>query len=299
MAAPTTIHKAETTELSRARLRPLLALLGVLRNKKVAFGFSLLAVLVLAAALAPLIAPYDPDKQILEEILMPPFSQGERGLHVLGTDQLGRDLLSRIMWGGRVSLVVGVLAVLGSGTIGVVAGLLSGLHGGWLDAVLMRLGEIQLSFPSLLIIFVVLAIVGPSVISIAIVLSITGWVQYARLTRGKVFSEKEKEYVLAQYAIGASNLRIMLVHLLPNILPVIVVFATLQLGLMIIMESGLSFLGIGVQPPTSSWGRMLSDGRNYIAIAWWVSTLPGLAIVTVVLGINFAGDGLREYVGLE
>lgn len=277
----------------------LASLRRVLRNRKAIFGLTLFTIIVIVTAAAPLIAPSDPDQQILPEVLMPPWSHGQRGLYVLGTDHLGRDMLSRIIWGGRVSLVVGLLAVLGSGTIGLLVGLVSGFYSGWLDAFLMRLAEIQLSFPSILIIFVILAVIGPSVVSIALVMSITNWVHYARITRSKVLSEKEMEYTLAARALGASNRRIIFRHLLPNTVPVVSVFGTLQLGSMIILESGLSFLGIGVQPPTSSWGRMLSDGQSYMMIGWWVATFPGLAIVLTVLAINFLGDGIRQALKLE
>jgi peptide/nickel transport system permease protein len=249
---------------------------------------------------APAVSPYDPDEQVLADRLLPPsWAAGGRADHLLGTDHLGRDMLSRIMFGGRISLLVGGLAVVLSGTLGVALGLLGGFYGGRLDGLLMRGADIQLAFPQLLLIILVLVVLGPNLLSVIVVLALADWVIYARLVRGRILTEKRLEYVEAARAIGAGGGRILFRHLLPNVANLIIVLATLQLGRMILLESSLSFLGIGVQPPTSSWGRMLNDGQAYMPIAWWVSTLPGFAIVFTVLGINFLADGLRGALRIE
>jgi peptide/nickel transport system permease protein len=208
-------------------------------------------------------------------------------------------MLSRIMFGGQVSLLVGASAVLVSGSIGVVLGLWSGFYGGRVDSVLMRVADVQLAFPQILLVLLVLVILGRGLGAIVVVLALADWVIYARLVRGRLLVERQKEYIEAAEASGASNGRVMFRHLLPNVIPLIIVIATLQLGLMILLESSLSYVGVGIEPPTSSWGRMLNDGQLYMAVAWWVSTLPGLAIVFTVLGVNFLGDGLRQAFGVE
>lgn len=271
----------------------------VLAQKKVAFGAVLLIVMVGSAIFAPVLSPYDPDQQDVANRLQPPAWAGGSSAHVLGTDHLGRDMLSRIMYGGRVSLLIGVAAVLVSGTLGVTLGLVSGFYGGRTDALLMRLADVQLAFPQILLVLLILVMLGRSVAAIIAVLALADWVIYARLIRGRLLVERQKEYVEAAEACGATGQRIMLRHLLPNVAPLIVVVATLQVGLMILLESSLSYVGVGIEPPTSSWGRMLNDGQMYMAVAWWVSTLPGLAIVLTVLGVNFLGDGLRQALGVE
>jgi peptide/nickel transport system permease protein len=271
----------------------------VLSRKRVIFGAVLLAIMVGATIFAPWLTPYHPDQQDVTNRLRPPVWAGGSSDHPLGTDHLGRDMLSRIMFGGRISLLVGVAAVALSGTIGVVLGLLSGFHGGRLDAVLMRVADVQLAFPQILLVLLVLVILGRSLGAIVAVLALADWVIYARLVRGRLLVERQKEYVEAAAAAGATSGRIMVRHLLPNLAPLIVVVATLQVALMILLESSLSYVGVGIEPPTSSWGRMLNDGQPYMAIAWWVSTLPGLAIVFTVLGVNFLGDGLRQALGVE
>lgn len=272
---------------------------GMLRQKKIAFGAALLIVMVGATLLAPLLSPYDPDHQDVANRLQPPVWAGGTAAHLLGTDHLGRDMLSRIMFGGRVSLLIGVSAVLVSGAIGMVVGLVAGFYGGRIDALLMRVADVQLAFPQILLVLLVLVMLGRSLGAIIVVLALADWVIYARLVRGRLLVERQREYVEAARACGANNRRIILRHLLPNVAPLIVVIATLELALMIMLESSLSYVGVGIEPPTSSWGRMLNDGQAYMAIAWWVSTLPGLAIVFTVLGVNFLGDGLRQSLGVE
>jgi peptide/nickel transport system permease protein len=273
--------------------------LTVFAQKKVLFGAALLILMIGSTIFAPVLSQYDPDHQDVANRLRPPAWAGGTGDHPLGTDHLGRDMLSRIMFGGRISLLVGVSAVVLSGAIGVVLGLLSGFYSGRLDALLMRVADVQLAFPQLLLVLLVLVILGRSLAAIVAVLALADWVIYARLVRGRLLVERQKEYVDAARAAGATGSRIMFRHLLPNVAPLIIVVATLQVGLMILLESSLSYVGVGIEPPTSSWGRMLNDGQMYMAIAWWVSTLPGLAIVFTVLGVNFLGDGLRQGLGVE
>lgn len=274
--------------------------LSLMQNRRAAFGAGLLILIIGATLLAPMVSPHDPNQQVLSAKLTPPVWQGGGTWnHILGTDHLGRDILSRIIYGGRISLFIGAAAVLVSGSIGVFMGLVGGYFGGRVDALLMRGADIQLAFPQMLLVILILVIFGQSIMSIIVVLAVADWVIYARLVRGRLLTERRLEYVEAARAVGASNSRIIFTHLLPNLLPLIVVISALQFGVMILLESSLSFLGIGVQPPTSSWGRMLNDGQTYMSIAWWVSTLPGLAIVFTVLGTNFLADGLREALGIE
>lgn len=271
----------------------------VFRQKKAVFGGLLLLLMIGATVFAPILSPYHPDHQDIANRLQPPAWAGGSAEHLLGTDHLGRDMLSRIMFGGRISLLIGASAVMVSGTIGVVLGLWSGFYGGRVDALLMRIADVQLAFPQILLVLLVLVILGRSLGAIVVVLALADWVIYARLVRGRLLVERQKEYVEAAEASGARGGRIMFRHLLPNVTPLIIVIATLQLGLMILLESSLSYVGVGIEPPTSSWGRMLNDGQLYMAVAWWVSTLPGLAIVFTVLGVNFLGDGLRQAFGVE
>lgn len=272
---------------------------NVIKSKKVIFGALLVLLMVGITLLAPMLSPFDPNEQTLESRLLPPAWAGGDWAHPLGTDHLGRDILSRIMYGGRISLLIGVAAVLVSGTIGITIGLICGFYGGRIDSLVMRAADVQLAFPQILLVILVLVILGRSLAAIIVVLAIADWVIYARLVRGRLLVERQREYVEAARALGAGGARIMFKHLLPNLGSLIIVIATLQLALMILLESSLSYLGIGVQPPTSSWGRMLNDGQPYMAVAWWVSTLPGLAIVFTVLGVNFLGDGLREALGID
>jgi peptide/nickel transport system permease protein len=275
------------------------AALKLLRRPKVVIGGLLLVLMVGITVFAPWISPHDPNLQVLTARLQPPVWSGGTWEHPLGTDNLGRDMLSRIMYGGRISLLIGVSAVLVSGSIGIALGLVGGFFGGRIDSLIMRGADVQLAFPQILLVILILVILGRSLAAIVVVLAIADWVIYARLVRGRLLVERQREYVEAAEAIGASSLRIMVRHLLPNLSALIIVIATLQLALMILLESSLSYLGVGVEPPTSSWGRMLNDGQPYMAVAWWVSTLPGVAIVVTVLGVNLLGDGLRETFGIE
>ena len=259
------------------------------------FGITVLVIMSGAALLAPQIAPWDPGRQMLMKRLRPPAWEA-RGLreHPLGTDHLGRDILSRIVYGGRISLGVGLSAVTLSAFIGVTLGLLAGFHGGRTDAVVMRVADVFLSIPYILLAMGVVFALGPSLLNVILVMAVTRWVQFARIVRADVLSIREREFVSGARARGNRSLRLLLRHVLPNALTPIIVVATLELAFMIIYESALSFLGLGVQPPTPTWGWMLSDGRNYLATAWWLATFPGLAIMLTVLAVNLLGDWLRD-----
>jgi peptide/nickel transport system permease protein len=259
------------------------------------FGITVLVVMSGAAVLAPQIAPWDPARQMLMKRLRPPAWEA-RGLreHPLGTDHLGRDILSRIVYGGRISLGVGLSAVTLSALIGVTLGLLAGFHGGRTDAVVMRVADVFLAIPYILLAMGVVFALGPSLLNVILVMAVTRWVQFARIVRADVLSIREREFVSGARARGNRSLRLLLRHVLPNALTPIIVVAPLELAFMIIYESALSFLGLGVQPPTPTWGWMLADGRNYIATAWWLATFPGLAIMLTVLAVNLLGDWLRD-----
>jgi peptide/nickel transport system permease protein len=259
------------------------------------FGLSVLLLMGGSAILAPQLAPWDPAKQMLLKRLRPPVWQ-ERGLsqHPLGTDHLGRDILSRLLYGGRISLGVGLTAVTLSALIGVSLGLTAGFFGGRLDALIMRVVDVFLAIPYILLAMGVVFALGPSLGNVILVMGATRWVQFARIVRAEVLSIREREFVAGARARGNRSLRLLLHHVLPNALTPIIVVATLELAFMIIYESALSFLGLGVQPPTPTWGWMLADGRNYVASAWWLATLPGLAIMLTVLAVNLLGDWLRD-----
>lgn len=249
-----------------------------------------LVTFVVVGVAAPLFAPMDPNLQNLSARLLPPLTEG----HLLGTDLLGRDVLSRLLYGTRVSLIVGFSAVFFSGLIGIAVGLVSAYFGGWIDTVLMRLVDAWMAFPFLLLAIAVVAVLGPGLTNIVIALVITGWVTYARLVRGEALSMREREFVLASKGLGASHIALMVKHILPNIFPAVLVVATLELGVAIVTEASLSFLGLGASASEPSWGAMLADGRAYIGNAWWLATLPGLAIFVVVLAVNILGDAIRD-----
>jgi peptide/nickel transport system permease protein len=259
------------------------------------FGLGVLLVMGGSAVLAPQLAPWDPTRQMLLKRLRPPMWQ-ERGLreHPLGTDHLGRDILSRILHGGRISLGVGLTAVTLSALIGVTLGLAAGFFGGRADTLIMRLVDVFLAIPYILLAMGVVFALGPSLLNVILVMGCTRWVQFARIVRADVLSIREREFVAGARARGNRPLRLLLRHVLPNALTPIIVVATLELAFMIIYESALSFLGLGVQPPTPTWGWMLADGRNYVATAWWLATFPGLAIMLTVLAVNLLGDWLRD-----
>lgn len=266
------------------------------RNWKGILGAAILIIVVLAVILAPFIAPYDVNKQFLADSMSPPSLQPARSgnIHLLGTDNLGRDLLTRLLYGGQISLMVGVMAIVISGVIGVVLGLISGYFGGLTDSVIMRLADIQLAIPSMLLAIVMAGIMGSGIMSIIIVLSITGWVQYARVVRGSVLKVKEMEYVQAAVSMGAGKGRVLFKYILPNIFNSVIVIATLQMARMILLEASLSFLGLGVNVATPTWGNMISTGRDYITTAGWLCVVPGVAIMVVIIAINLLGEWLRD-----
>lgn len=252
----------------------------------------MLVVVTLCAVAAPIIAPHDPNTQDILNRLAEPLSEDSE--YFLGTDQLGRDILSRLIYGSRVSLLVGLTSVLIAGSVGVVLGLLSGYYGGRLDSVISWLANVQLSFPFILLVIALVAVIGAGLMNVIIVLGLASWVVYQRVIRGEVLAIREREYVEAARVIGARNSQIIVRHVLPNVLTPLIVIGTLQVAQMIIAEAALSFLGLGVQPGIPSWGSMLADGRSYLTVAWWVATIPGLAIVITVLSINLLGDWLRD-----
>lgn len=279
---------AEAALPAAARPRPRVSFRAV-------FGLGVLLVMGGSAMLAPRLAPWDPTRQMLLKRLRPPMWQ-ERGLreHPLGTDHLGRDILSRILYGGRISLGVGLTAVTLAALIGVTLGLVAGFFGGRADTLIMRLVDVFLAIPYILLAMGVVFALGPSLLNVILVMGGTRWVQFARIVRADVLSIREREFVAGARARGNRPLRLLVRHVLPNALTPIIVVATLELAFMIIYESALSFLGLGVQPPTPTWGWMLSDGRNYVATAWWLATFPGLAIMLTVLAVNLLGDWLRD-----
>jgi peptide/nickel transport system permease protein len=259
------------------------------RNRLAMSGLVLVAGMGVVALAASWLAPYDPNFIDLKEVLMPPSPA-----HLLGTDTLGRDVLSRVIFGARVSLLVGFVAVGIATLIGLLVGALAGYYGGWVDQVLMRLVDLMLCFPTLFLILAVIAVLGPNIWNIMVVIGLTGWMGVARLVRAEFLSLKEREFVVAARALGASDVRLMLNHLLPNALTPVMVNATLGVAGAILTESALSFLGLGVQPPTPSWGNILTMGKDNIEIAWWLSVYPGLAILVTVMSYNLLGEGIRE-----
>jgi peptide/nickel transport system permease protein len=261
----------------------------------VAGGIILVLVCVVALT-APWLAPHDPLQQALELRLRPPgWSARGAWTNALGADHLGRDILSRLMYGARISLLVGLSAVAISGLIGVLLGLVAGYYGGRLETILMRLVDIQLAFPFILLAISIVAVLGAGLRNVILVLGIGSWMYYARLVRGQVLSLKEQEFVLAAHALGAANRTIIVRHILPNVLTPVIIVGTFGVATNVITEASLSFLGLGVEPTIPTWGAMLADGRNYINRAWWLTTFPGLAILLTVLSINLLGDWLRDH----
>lgn len=271
----------------RERRRPL--------KFQLVLGVAIVVAAVAMAVLAPLLAPYDPFTQSLATRLQPPGSTANGKFYLLGTDQLGRDLLSRTIYGARISLLVSGGAVLLSGLVGVLLGLVSGYYGGKADLVLMKLADIQLAFPFILLAIAVVSIVGSSLTTVTVVLAFSGWVMYSRTVRGAILSLREKEFIDAAHALGASNLRIIGRYLFPNVVSLILVIASVEVAKMVLLESTISFLGLGIQPPTPTWGNILGEGRQYVDDAWWIALFPGVALMTTVLGINFFSDGLRDF----
>jgi len=261
----------------------------VSRNPGALAGFVVLILIILSAVLAPAIAPYDPIEQNTQAIRQGPSSD-----HLFGTDTFGRDVFSRVIYGGRHSLPVGLVAVGIAGIVGVITGLSAGYYGRWVDTVTMRFVDMMLAFPGILLAMAIVAILGSSLFNLMLAVGISSIPEYTRVVRSSVLSAREMEYVTAARVSGATNRSIMLGHILPNVLPPIIVLATLGIAGAIILGSTLSFLGLGIQPPTPEWGNMMSDGRTMMRHYWWVSFFPGLAIMLTVLSINLLGDGLRD-----
>lgn len=258
-------------------------------NRLMIFGIGIVLFFAIVALFAPLIASHDPGEIDIENILIGPSQQ-----HLLGTDSLGRDLFSRMVYGTRISLLVGLIAVGISAIIGILLGSLAGYYGRWVDILIMRFVDIMLCFPTFFLILAVIALLEPSIVNIMIIIGVTSWMGVARLIRAEILSLKERDFIYAEKAIGASDVRIIVRHLIPNAIAPVLVSITLGIAAAILVESSLSFLGIGVQPPTPSWGNILSEGKSVMGAAWWMMLFPGLAIFITVLGYNLLGEGIRE-----
>ena len=259
------------------------------KNKLALAGSAIVAALFIVSVFAPWISPYDPGAIDLKHVLAPPSAE-----HWFGTDQLGRDVLSRMIWGARISLKVGFVATGLAILIGMLLGAIAGYYGGWIDTLIMRFVDIMLCFPSFFLILAVIAFLEPSIWNIMLVIGLTGWMGVTRLVRADFISLRERDFVRAARAVGAGDARIIFLHILPNAMASILVAATLGIAGAILTESALSFLGIGVQPPTPSWGNILTAGKDNIDIAWWLSLYPGLAILMTVVGYNLLGEGIRD-----
>jgi peptide/nickel transport system permease protein len=295
MAPPSGIAVALRAPVPVEERQWLVSLKRLVRRRTALFGLGVVVVVLLAALFAPWLTPFDPLEQDINQRLKEPGWQTAAGrIHLLGTDHLGRDILARVIFGSRIALVVGVSAVLISGVLGMAIGLVSGYFGGKVDDFFMRLADIQLAFPFILLAIAVIGVLGPNLRNIIIVIGVSSWVVYARVVRGEVLSIREREFVQAAIALGSRDGRVLVRHVLPNAFTPWLVVATLDMARVIVIESALSFLGLGVQPPTPTWGGMLADGRVYLSTAWWLATFPGLAILVTVLGINLLGDGLRD-----
>ncbi len=261
-------------------------------NKYLFLGITIIAFFAIIAILAPVISPYDPSAIDQDNLLMAPSRQ-----HLLGTDSLGRDILSRIIYGARISLSIGIIAVGISTSVGLILGASAGFYGGFTDVLIMRFLDIMLCFPTFFLILAVVAVMEPSIFNIMAVIGFTSWMGPARLIRSEILSLKEREFILAEIALGASNFRIITRHLLPNAIGPVLVNATLGVAGAILLESGLSFLGLGVQPPAASWGNMLIEAKSTLGVAWWITIFPGAAILVTILGFNFVAEGLKQKIG--
>lgn len=267
----------------------------VARRRSALAGGIMLLIIVLTSIFFPFFYRVDPLEQNLLARFTPlAFQEGGSSVYPLGTDNLGRDILARLLYGSRVSLIVGFLAVIVAMVVGIVLGMISGYYGGRLDSFIMRIADIFMAYPFMLLTISVIAVLGSSIFNLILVLGLSDWVTYARTIRGSVLSLKKKEFVEASLAIGTRHGLIIVRHILPNVISPLLILGTLRVANIIIWESGLSFLGMGVPPPMPTWGRMLAEGRIYIADAWWLVTLPGLAIMVTILSINLLGDGLRD-----
>ena len=264
-------------------------------NKMILFSSIILMITILVGAFANFMVPFSPYDQDLDNRLKPPlWRDRDERIHLLGTDHLGRDVLSRVFYGIRVSLLIGILAVTISAIFGIILGLIAGFYGGIFDDVIMRIADVQLAIPLILLAIAVIVVLGSSVKVLILVIGLTQWMAYARMVRGETLSLREKDFVMSGYAVGASDLRIILRYIFPNTLASLMVLITLNMALVIVLEAGLSFLGLGIQPPEPSLGTMLSESKDYLNRAWWLSTFPGLTIMIIIMAINLFGDGLRD-----
>jgi peptide/nickel transport system permease protein len=285
-----------SSTLASARAEPAAAPSRARRTRGLAAGgAAFVLLLVVAAVAAPWIAPEDPIRQSLRGRLSAPTFAGADGkTHLLGTDHLGRDVFSRVVYGARVSLLVGFAAVIVGGLVGATLGLLAGFRGGWTDSLIMTLADAQLAFPFILLAIGIIAVLGPSFSTLIVVIGLSGWVTYARVLRSQVLVLRSREFVDAIHALGGSVARVIARHVLPNVLSSLVVIATLELARAIVLEATLSFLGLGVQPPTPSWGGMVHEGREYLDSAWWISTAPGIVLMLTSIVVSRTGDWLRD-----
>ncbi|MEA2664828.1 MAG: peptide/nickel transport system permease protein [Candidatus Eremiobacteraeota bacterium] len=295
MAATITAPGAVPADAVGANSPWRVALRRIGRDPGAVLGAIIVVIVAVCALFAPLIVHTDPNAQDLTATLQPPaWLAGGSHAHPLGTDNLGRDLLTRIVWGARISAIVGLAVVAIGGSIGIGLGLLAGYQRGWVDALIARITDVQLAFPLVLLAVAIVAVVGAGLGTVIAAIGLTSWVQYVRVIRAETLSLREREFVAAAVASGATSGRIVLRHLLPNVASAAIVLATFEIARAIVLESSLSFLGLGVPPTTPSWGGMLADGRQYLDTAWWTALFPGLAIMTAVMGVNLLGDGLRD-----
>ncbi|MDP8259626.1 MAG: ABC transporter permease [Candidatus Gygaella obscura] len=264
----------------------------VFKNKMVLIGTVIILSFLVLAVFAEIFSGYDPTAIVIEDALVAPSAS-----HWLGTDQLGRDVFARLVFGARISLSIGFIAVGIATLIGVILGSLAGYYRGWVDSVIMRFVDIMLCFPVFFLLLAVIALLEPSIFNIMIIIGLTSWMGVARLIRAEILSLKEREFILSEYALGAGTARIILKHLIPNAIGPVLVSATLGIGAAILVESSLSFLGLGVQPPTASWGNMLIEAKSTLGVAWWLTVFPGVSILFTILGFNLIGEGLREVFG--
>ncbi|MFA5118027.1 MAG: ABC transporter permease [Candidatus Omnitrophota bacterium] len=261
-------------------------------NKTLIIGVILIGFFTFIAVLAPFLSPYDPSEMNQAHMLMAPSSE-----HWLGTDSLGRDILSRMMYGARISLTIGLIAVGIATMLGLVLGAVAGFYGGFIDSIIMRFTDIMLCFPTFFLLLAAVAFLESSIFNIMVIIGLTSWMGPARLIRGEILSLKEREFIQAEHALGASHYRIIALHLIPNALAPVLVNATLGIAAAILLESGLSFLGLGVQPPVPSWGNILIESKSTLGIAWWITLFPGAAILLTILGFNFIAEGLKRKFG--
>lgn len=285
-----------STAIQRPRGWRSKAWLSMRRDPRGLIGLTIVLAGILIAVFAPLLAPTVPTESNMRSVLQEPrWLDGDSSSNLLGTDQVGRDVLSRIIYGARISLSIGLLAVAISAPLGVLIGGLAAYVSGWLEDLIMRVTDAQLSIPFILLAIALVSVLGQSLLNVILVLGLSSWVVYARVVRAEVLSLKQKEFIEAARVIGVSNSRILLRHLLPNTLGPVTVIATFAVAHMILVEASLSFLGLGVPPPAASWGGMIGDSRQYLTTAWWLPVFPGLAITITVVGVNFLGDWLRDF----